>query len=490
MVDIDIETTIDAELKADLEISKHHVTSIGWKYYDLEDGLVWEKFDTEEVKKLSETELKAVNCLLKGLSNKEIKKKIKGLEGLELEKKAESFRKAIERVKCYLKFIFAFKPPLIAPCTQLREKPKASLDNDDIIEFLKSKQYSFLAGSQKAPLLNEPLFGREQLTESLADKVLKDKKSLLFLKGALGIGKKSLARAIALKIKATDDYQFHSIDFNGFSPSDGDAAYQHFIQKLLYLTSSPIDRAAISVAEMTEDAFFLQEKGIIINQLISAPQIIVLDDFEKFIHEGGDPFYFFFSEFLNEYTGSVFLINSIATLSFARDLEEKFSKLVFQKKVTGISFEAATEMLLSTGLKDESSLPQIIEAYSGHPGELRMIAKVIKTIYESSPDSFAKNILDGGSVFHSELYGYKKILGRCPTSAIQLLRALVESKKSAFSIQEVLIEFGASANTEVKILIDLSLLDMAESAGYADGKTIYRINRVVQRSLETYLNQT
>ena len=230
MTEIDIETAVDTELQADLSVSKYYVTVYKWKRYgpsdDLHDDLGNFSWDgLNQKKSLSETELKAVTCLLSGFSKKDIKKRIQGLQGAELEKKAESFRKTMERVKSYLKFLLVFKDPVIAPCTQLVDEPEAALDNSDIIEYLRSKQYSFLTKSQETPVLEDRLFGRDKLIQSVVDKALTGQKSLLLLKGALGIGKKSLSRAIALNIQASDRYQFYSIDFDGFAASDGEAAY-------------------------------------------------------------------------------------------------------------------------------------------------------------------------------------------------------------------------------------------------------------------------
>jgi len=486
MVDIDIETAVDAELRTDLEISKHYVNLFGWKRYEEGDDFYWEDFD--KTKSLSETELKAVNCLLKGFSKKDIKKRIKNLEGVALDRKAESFRKTLERVKSYLKFIFVFKEPIISPCTHLKEGPSQTLDADNIVEYLRSKQYSFLTASQETPALEEPLFGRETLIESITSKVLNDKKSLLLLKGALGIGKKSLSRAIALKIQASDRYPFHSIDFDGFAPCDGEAAYQHFIQKLLRLTVSPIDRAA-STDELTEDAFQTRERATILERLTSVPKVIVLDDFEKFTHEGGDPFYVFFSDFLKAHTGSIFIVNSVTSVEFVEDLAEKFEQLVFQKKIKGLSFEAATEMLLHRGMKNEPGITAIIDTYSGNPGELMVIAQAIKKHFSASPDDFVESIINGGSVFLSELYGCREILDLCSAPALNMLRALNNSERTEFTMRELLTLFGASANTELKELLNLSLIDEVETEEGDRTTTTYRINRVVQRSLEKYFNQ-
>ena len=68
MVDINIETTIPDELNRDLKIAKGFVNLFKWKYYSAEDKVIWR--DLHRRKALSETELKAVTCLLKGFSKK------------------------------------------------------------------------------------------------------------------------------------------------------------------------------------------------------------------------------------------------------------------------------------------------------------------------------------------------------------------------------------------------------------------------------------
>ncbi|MEL7225753.1 MAG: hypothetical protein AAGL17_13070, partial [Cyanobacteria bacterium J06576_12] len=251
-------------------------------------------------------------------------------------------------------------------------------------------------------------------------------------------------------------------------------------------TSSPTETAA-ATAPLTEDDFLTQERATILDRLTSVPKVIVLDDFEKFSHEGGDPFYVFFSDFLKAYTGSLFIINSVTSVEFVEDLAEKFSALVFQKKVKGLDFDAATDMLLDKGLKHEKSLTAIIDTYSGNPGELRVIAQVIKEHFEASPNSFAEYVLDEGSVFLSELHGYRKILDLCSPSALTMLQTLNNSEQTELTFRDMMKLFGASANTEMKELLSLSLLDEVDVS--EEDSTVYRINRVVQRSLEKYFDQ-
>ena len=139
-------------------------------------------------------------------------------------------------------------------------------------------------------------------------------------------------------------------------------------------------------------------------------------------------------------------------------------------------------MLLDSGLKKEPGLNKIIDTYSGNPGELRIISRVIKRYFEASPDAFVEQVIDDGSVFLSELNGYEKILARCPDSALEILQKLGKENISTFSFRKLLSLFGASVNQEFKLLRELSLIDEQE-----DSIGQYTINPVVRRSLEKIL---
>ncbi|KPQ33310.1 MAG: hypothetical protein HLUCCA11_18935 [Phormidesmis priestleyi Ana] len=490
MVDINIETTIPDELNRDLKIAKGFVNLFKWKYYSAEDKVIWR--DLHRRKALSETELKAVTCLLKGFSKKEIKKRINNLEGHALVKKVESFRKTVERVKKYLEFICVYKEPIVSPCTDLRNGMQQALDSDNIIDYLSSKGYEFLQAGQSAPVMEENLYGREKLVNAMLRNISEKRTQMLLLQGPLGIGKKSIGRAIAQaltgqfaqSIQQSENSAFYNIDFGGFAAENGNEAYHHLIHQLSKLSFSIGDLALESEAtNNSKSSFLLEKKNKILEELKNTQYAVVLEDFKAFEHDDGDPFYVFFSDFLRSASQSLFIFSSVVSIPFIRDLEEKGLGSISQKRIKGIDFDAATQMLLDSGLKKEPGLNKIIDTYSGNPGELRIISRVIKRYFEASPDAFVEQVIDDGSVFLSELNGYEKILARCPDSALEILQKLGKENISTFSFRKLLSLFGASVNQEFKLLRELSLIDEQE-----DSIGQYTINPVVRRSLEKYFS--
>jgi len=450
--------------KSDLEKAKHQISQHDWdSYKDANSAVEWNNLTDKEA--LSPEEIEAAGYLLTGTPVVEITK------ALGSKKNYERIRTYSDNVKNYVKFVLYYKPPV-------QGKARAQLRNECIPAVLKEKYGSTYCLTHQIGT-GTPLYGRDKFIDSSLHQLTQGENRILFLKGAVGVGKKSIAAAIIKALTKTHGYTHSTIEFYGYYKNETYPAYSHFLKSLITSSDKPIIKQSLveTTQADTPEHRLIEDTDCVISQLKESKTIVLLTDFHCPNDVESQYFCTFLSRALKESTDTLFLFTGAIRLSFLEKLKVQHHNKIAVHTIKGLDEASSARILKDEGIQEGPGFKTLVNIYKENPAMLKAVAQEIKSQFKGSAGDFCELITHKNSILTVKAPSYYKLaLQDCPPSALALIQAIPEAKQEHFTLLDLLPKFGPSVAKDLQILIDCSLVEhIDEEESHA-----YRINYIVR----------
>lgn len=242
-----------------------------------------------------------------------------------------------------------------------------------------------------------PLFGRREDMEQLQRWLIRDRSRLVWVFGIGGVGKTSLAAAVASAAN-------HSREVPDQVEDDGDAQFGVVIWRSL-LNAPPVEevlRAAVqtlSQHRLTELPTGLDEQLALLLDLLREQRcLFVLDNFESILQagEGGTyrPGYERYDQLVQYLAHNP---HNSCLLITSREQPRETARLsgtarVHVLRLTGLAPDAGRAMLAAYQLGDEANeiadANTLVQRYSGNPLALKLVAQTVQELFMGSIGDF------------------------------------------------------------------------------------------------------